>query len=329
MEAGGRRIEADIRGDRLVVQQVGKTLGVVVEHAAPLQLLEETHGRSLSGTARILRGMTRRDALRALAATGVGVATAPFAYGAAYERHRLVRLEQDLPVSGLPPALDGLRVGLITDIHHSASVPSDDVARAVGLLHGARPELVVLGGDYVTYGNRAFVQPVAELLAPLASAPFGAFANLGNHDDDRDMPAALIKQGFTVLKDQRTRVTVKGEAIDLAGLRFWTRRVSDVAYVLRGTGITTILLAHDPRRLSEAAQLDVQLVLSGHTHGGQVVLPGVGAIAGKKFPVLAGTAARDNTTLYVSRGVGTVYLPVRVNCPPEVAILTLRRKGEI
>ena len=85
-----------------------------------------------------------------------------------------------------------------------------------------------------------------------------------------------------------------------------------------------MLLAHDPRRLVEAAALDVQLVLSGHTHGGQVDRPGVGAVAGRKFPVLAGYATRDNTSLFVSRGVGTVYVPIRINCPPDVAVLTLR-----
>ena len=68
----------------------------------------------------------------------------------------------------------------------------------------------------------------------------------------------------------------------------------------------------------------MQLVLSGHTHGGQVVLPGVGALAGRKFPVLAGLGTEENATLFVSRGVGTVYVPVRINCPPEVAVLTLR-----
>jgi hypothetical protein len=273
--------------------------------------------------------MTRRDALRALLATGVGVVSGPVAYGAAYERHRFVRVEQEVAVSGLPAAVDGLRVGLITDIHHSASVPARDVMRAVSLLQNGNPDLIVLGGDYVTYGNRGFVEPAAELLAPLADTKYGSLAVLGNHDDDKDMAAALVRRGFTMLKDQRTSVTINGEAIHFAGVRFWTRRLADVARVLKGTGSTTILLAHDPRRLTEASQLDVQLVLSGHTHGGQVVLPGLGAIAAKKFPVLAGTATRENTSLFVSRGVGTVYIPVRMNCPPEVAILTLRRKSDI
>ena len=82
-----------------------------------------------------------------------------------------------------------------------------------------------------------------------------------------------------------------------------------VMQVLKGAGPTTVLLAHDPRRLPQAAELDVPLVLSGHTHGGQVLLPGVGAIAGREFPVLAGEARQINTTLFVSRGVGTVYIP--------------------
>jgi predicted MPP superfamily phosphohydrolase len=251
------------------------------------------------------------------------------AYGMAYERHRIGRIEAVLAVSGLPPPLDGLRLGLITDVHHSAAVPADDVTRAVELLRAARPDLTILGGDYVTFGDRRFVEPVAERLAPLADAPLGAFAVLGNHDDDRDMPAALAARRFTVLKDQRTALTIRGERLDIAGIRFWTKRAEDLAHVLRGTGETTILLAHDPRRLLEAAALDVQVVLSGHTHGGQVLLPGVGAVAGRKFPVLAGRATRQNTTMFVSRGVGTVYVPIRINCPPEVAVLTLRRQSNI
>jgi predicted MPP superfamily phosphohydrolase len=268
--------------------------------------------------------LTRRDALRALVATGVGLATAPVAYGVAYERHRLVRVEADVPVSGLPQALDGLRVGLITDVHHSATVSAAAVARAVATLKDARPDLVVLGGDYVTFGNRAYVEPVAELLAPLNDAPCGAFAVLGNHDDDRDMPAALSRRGFVVLKDQHTRRLIRGEAVDLVGIRYWTRTVPHLTQVLKGTGPTTILLAHDPRRLTQAALLDVPLVLSGHTHGGQALLPGVGAIAAREFPVLAGLARELNTSLFVSRGVGTVYVPVRINCPPDVAVLILR-----
>lgn len=268
--------------------------------------------------------LTRRDFLRSATVVTAGALTGVAAYGVAYERHHLERIARDIAVRGLPPALDGLRIGMITDVHHSSVVPADDVARAVAVLKEAAPDIVVLGGDYVSFFDRRYVGAVAELLAPLAGAPHGSFAVLGNHDDEREVPAALSARGFTVLKDQRTALTVRGERLDLAGIRFWTRSPGEIADVLKGTGGTTVLVAHDPRRLVEAAALDVQLVLSGHTHGGQVIVPAVGAIAGRKFPVLAGYATRENTSLFVSKGVGTVYVPVRINCPPDVAVLTLR-----
>jgi predicted MPP superfamily phosphohydrolase len=226
-------------------------------------------------------------------------------------------------VSGLPAALGGLRIGLLTDIHRSRWVSHDDVRDAVALVMAERPDLVVLGGDYVTWGDRQYVGPSAEALAPL-SAPNGVFAILGNHDDDHEMPAALAKNGVQVLKDARTHLTINGEGVDLAGIRYWTRRPADIAAVVRGGTSPVVLLAHDPRRLTEAAALKIPLVLSGHTHGGQVVLPGLGPIAARKFPVVAGIGRLQQTTMFVSRGVGTVYAPVRINCPPEVAVLTLR-----
>ena len=138
------------------------------------------------------------------------------------------------------------------------------------------------------------------------------------------MPAALTAKGITVLRDQRTRITIRGEPIDFAGIRFWTYKSIDIAHVLRGALPLTFLLAHTPKRLLEAQQFAVPAVISGHTHGGQIVLPGLGAIAAREFPVVAGTARKETTTIFVSRGVGTVYLPVRLNCPPEVALLTLQ-----
>src|SRR5918999_775007 len=126
-------------------------------------------------------GITRRRAIKGMLATTVGAFAGTGVYGVAYERHHI------------------------------------GVTSAVQLLMTERPDLIVLGGDYVTWGERAYVQPVAELLAPL-SAPYGVFAILGNHDDDRDMPAALTARKFTVLKDQRTRITVRGAPLEIAGI---------------------------------------------------------------------------------------------------------------
>lgn len=267
--------------------------------------------------------MTRRVALRTLAAAGAGAVAGTGAYGFFYGRHELEVTRVALDVLGLPPSLNGLRIGFLTDVHRSRWVSHDDVTSAVAVLMAERPELVVLGGDYVTWGDRDFVQPAAEALAAL-SAPHGVFGILGNHDDDHDMPAALARQGIQMLRDARTRLTIRNESVDLVGLRFWTKRQMDIAPLVRDAAPATILLAHDPRRLTEAAALNIPLVLAGHTHGGQVVLPLVGALAAQKFPVVAGIGQRERTTIFVSRGLGTVYVPVRVNCPPEVAVLTLK-----
>jgi predicted MPP superfamily phosphohydrolase len=293
------------------------------------RLTEHGERRTENGERLLYQSMaiSRRALLKGFVATGVGAATGASAYGYLHERHALELARATLPVAGLPPGLDGLRVALMTDIHRSRWVSADDVSEAVRLLMAQAPDLIVLGGDYVTWGDRQYVGASADALSGL-HAPHGVFGILGNHDDDHDMPAALSAHGVEMLKDARTRLTIRGETLELAGIRFWTKRAVDIAAVLRGGRRPLVLLAHDPRRLTEAAALDVPLVLSGHTHGGQVVLPVVGAVAARKFPVVAGLARLERTTMFVSRGIGTVYVPVRINCPPEVALLTLRSAAE-
>lgn len=278
--------------------------------------MSKTRGRKSTGL------LNRRQVLKGLVGVGLGTATGAAAHGALYERHRLQLTRTPFPVAGLPEALRGLRLGVLTDFHRSQTVSHELVTAAVDMLMAERPDLIVLGGDYVTWRDPRYVHPAADALAKL-SAPHGVIAILGNHDDERETPAALAAKGFTVLKDARTRLTIRGEVMDFAGIRFWTYKVGDIAHVLRGAVPHTILLAHSPKRLTEALQLAVPAVISGHTHGGQIVLPGIGAIAAREFPVIAGLEQRQGTTIFVSRGVGTVYVPVRINCPPEVAVLTL------
>ena len=266
--------------------------------------------------------LDRRSLLKGLAGVAIGTVTGGAAHGFLYERHDLELTRTSFPVPGLPEALRGLRIGFLTDIHRSEMVSHEMVSAAVRMAMAEKPDLIVLGGDYVTWSDRRYMTAAAEGLAPL-SAPHGVIAVLGNHDDDRDMPAALVARGFTVLRDARTRLTIRGEVMDFAGIRYWTHKLTDIAHIVRGSVPHTILLAHTPKRLLEAQILAVPAVISGHTHGGQIVLPGVGAIAAREFPVIAGLAQRQGTTIFVSRGVGTVYVPVRINCPPEVAILTL------
>src|SRR5215212_2707539 len=155
------------------------------------------------------RGFSRRDLLKGVAAAGIGTVAGGAAHGYLYERHRIELTRQTLEVSGLAAPLAGLRIGFLTDLHRSDTVSHEMIASAVGMVMAETPDLVILGGDYVTWGDRRFVSPAAEALAPL-SAPHGVYGVLGNHDDDRDMPAALAAKGFTVLRDARTRLTIRG-----------------------------------------------------------------------------------------------------------------------
>lgn len=265
---------------------------------------------------------SRRDVLRWMTTLGVGLSVGTLAHGTLYERHHLGVTRRRFPVPGLDPALTGLRVGLLTDTHHSDFVTEAFITEAATLLQAEQPDLVVLGGDYVTQRDRRFVQPSADALRAL-SAPLGVFAVLGNHDDDVEVPRALQRAGATVLRDDRTTLRVRGATLDLIGVRYWTREASAIARLARGSGASTLLLAHDPRRFTEAQALGIPAVLAGHTHGGQIAPPWLGPLAARKYPIAAGLLASPTTTLFVSRGIGTVYIPCRVNCPPEVVVLTL------
>ena len=272
------------------------------------------------------RGITRRSLLRLATGVTAGLVVGEVSYGALYERHHLAVTRSDLPCRGLPAALDGLRVGLITDTHHSAYTGLPLIERAVALLQRESPDLVLLGGDYVTRRNRAYIPEAATPFGALRAA-HGVFGVLGNHDDEIGVPRVLRRQGVTVLRDARTRLTIRGETVDLLGVDYWTQRLDRIAPLARGRAPFSIMLAHDPRRLWEATALRIPLVLSGHTHGGQVSLPLIGAPAAQKYPVAYGSRVVEDTTLFVSRGVGTVLVPCRIDCPPEVALLTLRPAG--
>ncbi len=266
--------------------------------------------------------ITRRTFVRAGVAGGIGLAAGAGMYGVAYERHRVSVTRETLRVARLPAGLEGLRIGVLTDLHHSSLVSHEEIHEAGKLLMAERPDLIVLLGDYVTWSDRRYMVSCVDALGGL-SAPNGVFAILGNHDDDHAMPRALAGAGFDVLADKRTEVRLRGEPVTIAGIRYWTRKGLDIQKVLAGSRGPIFLLAHDPRRLAEASALDVPLVLSGHTHGGQIVLPLVGPVAARKFPVAHGATTRQATTLFVSRGIGTVFVPIRLNCPPETAVLTL------
>jgi uncharacterized protein len=241
--------------------------------------------------------------------------------------------ETDIHIRRLSAAHEGLRIVHLTDIHHSIYTPLEDVERAVKMANRLQPDLVALTGDYVTF-SPAYIWPVAQVLGRLR-ARLGVFAVLGNHDfqvDADEMTRALEAHQVRVLRNSNVALDSGPDRLWLVGIDDLWWDADDLEAAMRRVPARDpkILLCHNPMGVRMAAERHIDLVLSGHTHGGQVRLPVVGALytrskLGKRF--IAGWNRLDGTQIYVSRGIGKVLLPVRVGCPPEIACLNLRSGG--
>jgi predicted MPP superfamily phosphohydrolase len=248
--------------------------------------------------------------------------------------HAIEVTEHQIRLPQVPRALRGLRVVQLTDIHHGLYLPLQAVLDAVELANRLEPDIAVLTGDFITY-SRAYIQPVAETLAGLR-ARLGIYAVLGNHDfrvSAEAVTRALRRHGIHVLRNQHTVVRAGGEPLLVAGVDD-LHYGADLNRALRHVpfGATSILLSHHPGMIRQAARAGVGLMLSGHTHGGQVRLPvpvvGPGH-RGRLTPArqprrfVAGLDALGDTQIYVSRGIGTVVVPVRYHCPAEIPVFHL------
>ncbi len=228
----------------------------------------------------------------------------------------------------LPREFDGLRLVQLSDIHHSPFTSREQIERAVETANDLNPDIIALTGDYISK-ERAYAAPCAELLGRLR-ARYGVFAVLGNHDHWTD--AALITdlfraEGINVLINEGMRFEQQGAAFWLAGVDDTMVGLEDLSLALAGSSEQEmkLLLAHNPIILRRAARAGVDLVLSGHTHGGQVALRGEnGSSVKPRRRLLRGLARQGATQIYVTRGLGTVVLPIRYGCPPEVSFLELR-----
>lgn len=235
---------------------------------------------------------------------------------------------QEIFLRRLPKALDGLRLVHLSDLHYGPLTNTEHLKRAIKAANDLRPDLIALTGDYISQ-DRMYAAPCAELVGKLR-ARHGVYAILGNHDHWTD--AALIAdlfraEGIRMLINEGMRVDLKDASFWLAGVDDKMVGLEDLPLALAGSADTElkIVLAHNPIILRRAARADVDLVLSGHTHGGQVTLRAEKSRSGRpRRRLLRGLGRRGNTQIYVSRGLGTVVLPVRYGCPPEVSLLELR-----
>ena len=273
-------------------------------------------------------------ARRALVAAPLGAA-ALAAWAAWIEPRRLVVRRDELELRHWPAALSGLEVGVIADLH--SGVPHMGrraIARAVDRLAGESPDLVLLLGDYLDgspiFGGRLAPEAVARELGRLR-APLGTVAVLGNHDwmrGGRRMWTALEREGIMVLENRAVSREARGTRLWIAGLADARHRRADLEGALAAVpaGEPVLLLSHDPDSFPHVPER-VALTLSGHLHGGQVAIP---LLRRPALPSRYGEryahhhVVEGGRRLYVSSGLGTSGLPVRLLAPPEVALLTLR-----
>ncbi len=235
---------------------------------------------------------------------------------------------QPIYLHRLPKALDGFRIVHLSDFHHSPFTSREQIERAVEAANRLKPDIIALTGDYISH-DRQFAAPCAELLGNLR-ARYGIYAVLGNHDHWTD--AALITdlfraEGIRMLVNEGMRFEHLGEAFWLAGVDDTMVGLEDLPLALAGAREEEmkLLLAHNPIILRRAARAGVDLVLSGHTHGGQVTLRSERGVSGKtRRRLLRGLGHQGKTQIYVTRGIGTVVLPIRYGCPPEISLLELR-----
>jgi predicted MPP superfamily phosphohydrolase len=243
-----------------------------------------------------------------------------------------------IPIQDLPPGLAGFRIVQLSDFHCSRQVRASYLAEAVRLAQAQRPDLVVLTGDFIHRGYR-YVNTVAELLGAF-HAPHGVYGVLGNHDYSvrnalgfrrfrhlhRAVTRSLSAHGIRVLRNESVTLTRGGGHLHLIGVNdLWSGACDlEQAFQKAASDAPCIVLAHNPRTVEHLDDRRCDLMLSGHTHGGQVNLPGVGrpALSRKSRRLAAGLYQHCATPVYVNKGVGFGFR-FRFGVRPEVAVITL------
>jgi uncharacterized protein len=247
-------------------------------------------------------------------------------------RRRWVRVARlEVAVASLPAAFDGYRIVQLSDLHVGSFCSGKRVARWVRRANAEAPDLVALTGDFVTSGV-SFHREVAATLAPL-TARDGVVAVMGNHDyyeNGEPLLSALGEAGIRILANERTTLR-RGEArLELCGVDdVFTRRIDVEAAFAGFEGGALVALAHDPASFPELARRGASLVLSGHTHWGQVGVPWLADRINYALtlgPFASGRHRLGEAELFVHPGLGTTGPPLRIGVAPAIAVITLRRR---
>ncbi|MFZ0732847.1 MAG: metallophosphoesterase [Candidatus Sulfotelmatobacter sp.] len=249
-------------------------------------------------------------------------------------RPRVVKL--NIGLRRWPDRLAGFTIALLSDFHYDPYFSIHPIEASIGLVNALKPQLVLLTGDFVSVPfvgdpskGAADAEPCAAILKNL-KAPHGVWAVMGNHDaftDPDRVTAALQAQGIRVLANQSTPIESEGARFWLAGVDDVLGKTADLDATLQNVlrSEATVLMVHEPDYADRVARHPVDLQLSGHSHGGQVRLPLLPPLylpdLGKKY--VWGLYQVGGLTLYTNPGLGTVGVPARLNCPPEITLFTI------
>lgn len=269
------------------------------------------------------------DALAGLVVL-VTMAVATWGYTHGHRRLRVTQL--DVPMANLPPELDGLRIVHITDLHLGPTAHRDSLREALDQVNALEPDLICVTGDVIDSRSTDLDHWVPELSR--LRARHGVFAVLGNHDayagSDRVAAALRASTSWRLLRDEVATLEIDGARLHLIGLEdHRAPRSAAILLELRAevrAGEPCVLLVHQPALFPAAARLGVPLTLAGHTHGGQVALPGVPVVNTARILMTrfdAGTFACGDAVLHVNMGLGTSGQRVRIAAPREITVVTL------
>ena len=282
----------------------------------------------------------RRGFLERAAAVAAGAPFVAGAYGLLYGRLNLETTAPTIPLPRLPRAFEGFRICQLSDIHIGPFMPAEEIRKYVAIANAQKAEMIVLTGDFVTFDPSTQVA-VVEALRGLR-APFGVYGSLGNHDAWTRVEgsiAELFRQtGVRILRGANVAITVHGESFNLIGVDFQSPRrfgpslpvkhlLGNIEHLVDRDRVN-ILLSHNPDTFDRAAELGIDLSLAGHTHGGQAALEFISPeIAPSRLvtPYVAGWFRKPGGQLYVNRGIGTIFIPIRIGAPPEITVYSLSR----
>ena len=280
---------------------------------------------------------------RFLERTTAVAASTPFvagAYGLLYGRLNLQTTAQTIHLPRLPRAFDGFRICQLSDIHIGPFMPAEEIRRYVAIANSQKAEMIVVTGDFVTFDPNT-QQAVVEALSGLR-APYGVYGCLGNHDAwagvEDSITELLRHAGIQILRGANLPIAAHGESFNLIGVDFQSPRrfgpsapvknlLGNIEGLIDRTRVN-ILLSHNPDTFDRAAELGIDLSLAGHTHGGQVALEFISPeIAPSRLvtPYVAGWFRKRDSQLYVNRGIGTIFVPIRLGAPPEITVYQLAR----